>query len=152
MRPCPHWGWYYYVKYMMEENWWKKIDAERDWIGSFLWGCSDIRAQNTPDMLPHGSSGIIHSVWSLPGFLSWLACFLWSFLKMRGLWAWPCYSSIAASRTGPASQAFKSIHMWAENFQMYRLGLEKAEEPKSKLPTISILSQSCGFFSSHVQI
>ena len=24
---------------------------------------------------------------------------------------------------------------WTENFQMYKLGLEKAEEPKIKLPT-----------------
>ena len=25
--------------------------------------------------------------------------------------------------------------MWTENFQMYKLGLEKAEEPEIKLPT-----------------
>ena len=25
--------------------------------------------------------------------------------------------------------------MWSENFQMYELGLEKAEEPEIKLPT-----------------
>ena len=25
--------------------------------------------------------------------------------------------------------------MWTENFQMYKLGLEKAEEPEAKLPT-----------------
>ena len=27
--------------------------------------------------------------------------------------------------------------MWTENFQMYKLGLEKAEEPKIKLPTFA---------------
>ena len=26
-------------------------------------------------------------------------------------------------------------HTWIENFQMYKLGLEKAEEPEIKLPT-----------------
>ena len=29
-----------------------------------------------------------------------------------------------------------SISMWTENFQMYKLGLEKAEEPEVKLPTL----------------
>ena len=27
--------------------------------------------------------------------------------------------------------------MWTENFQMYNVGLEKAEEPEIKLPTSS---------------
>ena len=27
-------------------------------------------------------------------------------------------------------------HTWIENFQMYKLGLEKAEEPEIKLPTL----------------
>ena len=27
--------------------------------------------------------------------------------------------------------------MWTENFQIFKLGLEKAEEPESKLPTFT---------------
>ena len=34
------------------------------------------------------------------------------------------------------SKSFKlSLYIWTENFQMYKLGLEKAEEPEIKLPT-----------------
>ena len=35
--------------------------------------------------------------------------------------------------------------MWTENFQMYKLGLEKAEEPEVKLPTHAIIEKAREF-------
>ena len=42
--------------------------------------------------------------------------------EVKGRYTWSCYSF----------QTFNS--MWTENFQMFKLDLEKAEEPKIKLP------------------
>ena len=41
--------------------------------------------------------------------------------------------------TGLCSKSFKLdfSSMWTENFQMYKQDLEKAEEPKIKLPTFT---------------
>ena len=39
--------------------------------------------------------------------------------------------------------------MWTENFQMYKLDLEKAKEPEVKLPTFTIL-ESKGIPEKHL--
>ena len=40
--------------------------------------------------------------------------------------------------------------MWAENFQMYRLGLVKAEEPEIKLPTSAGSSKKAREFQKNI--
>ena len=50
-------------------------------------------------------------------------------------------SSHASKFTWSKSFKLDFNHMWTENFQMYKLDLEKAEEPEVKLPT-SIRSQN----------
>ena len=40
--------------------------------------------------------------------------------------------------------------MWTENFQMYKLGLEKTEEPEIKLPTLLDQRESKGIPEKHL--
>ena len=39
--------------------------------------------------------------------------------------------------------------MWTENFQMYKLGLEKAEEPEIKLPAFVGSQRNLGIPEKH---
>ena len=41
-------------------------------------------------------------------------------------------------------------HTWIENFQMYKLGLEKAEEPEIKLPTSCWISKKAREFQKNI--
>ena len=47
--------------------------------------------------------------------------------------------TLIAQASKLCSKSFKLVanSMWAENFQMYKMGLEKAEEPEIKLPTFT---------------
>ena len=42
-------------------------------------------------------------------------------------------------------------HTWIENFQMYKLGLEKAEEPEIKLPTSCWIIKKAREFQKNIQ-
>ena len=53
---------------------------------------------------------------------------------------------LARLRSKSFKQGFSS--MWTEKFQMYRLGLEKEEEPEIKLPTFDDIEKAREFSKS----